>query len=235
VQGLEPAGVGARDLRECLLLQIADRGGPPLARRLVEDCLVDVEAGRLSKAARRLRVPLSRVRAAAKVILALDRAPGLSVSAPATQALTPDAAIERDGAGWRVALERGGIPRLAVSRGYARRSRETSDTETRVYLAKSLQDAERLLAALHERDRILRRILEAVVQDQRAFLKRGPSAISPVYMKDVAKTTSLPVKTVARAIEGKAVRTPYGVMPIRSLFASGDRHRPRRASTKGRA
>ncbi len=234
VQGLEPAGVGARDLKECLRLQLADRGAPPLARKLVDRCLADVEAGRLDRAARRLGAPISRVRAAAKLILSLDRAPGVSLAPPEEQGSSPDAVLEHDGGGWRVRLERAGVPDLAVSKGYARESRRTSDPETRVYLAKNFAHAERLVAALRERDRILQRVLEAVIERQRAFLLRGPSALSPVYMKDVAKTTGLPVRTIALAVEGKSVATPYGVLPIRALFASGERRRQDRKSKRGR-
>ncbi len=234
VQGLEPPGVGARDLRECLRLQLADRGAPPLARKLVDRCLADVEAGRLARAARRLGVPVSRVRASAKLILALDRAPGLSVATPEEQGSAPDAVLEHDGGGWRVRLERGDVPGLAVSKGYARQTRTTSDPDTRIYLAKHFDEAGRLVAALRERDRILQRLLEAVIERQRAFLLRGPSALSPVYMKDVAKCVGLPVKTVAQAIAGKSVETPYGVLPIRALFASGDRRRSVRKAKRGR-
>ncbi len=223
VQSLEPAGVGARDLRECLLLQLADRPAPPLARRLVEAHLPDVEAGDLQRIATRLKVPIGRVRAAARAIRALGHAPH-----PASTLVEPDAALERAGDGWRARLLRAGVPRLSVSRHYARRAKAGGDTEEGRFLAENLREAGELVQALAERDRILLLLCDEVASAQGAFLRRGPSALAPASMKDVARRLRLPLATLSRALEGKSVATPYGVMRLRAFFASGGRGTRRR-------
>lgn len=223
VQTLEPAGVGARDLRECLLLQLADRPAHPLAARLVESHLADVETGHLQRIATRLSVPIGLVRAAARAILALGHAPHAAATLD-----DPDAVIERDGDAWRARLLRVGVPRLSVSRRYARRAKSGGGSDERRFLERNVRAATELVQALAERDRILLRLCEQVVSTQGAFLRRGPSALAPAYMKDVAGRLRLTIATLSRAVEGKSIATPYGVMPLRAFFKSGSRGTRRR-------
>lgn len=217
VQALDPIGVGARSLQECLLLQL---GGQPdtdsVAVRLVKDHLASLGECRYDDLARTLDEPLSRIVDAAARIRRLEPRPGRAFGDVAP-AVHPDVTIERCGDQYRVVMpdERG--PQRYMSRQrWVAAAAATGDA--RRHLARRLQEAGRLVTALELRRETLRGIAESIVRRQPDFLEHGPERIRPLALRQVADDVGVHESTVSRAVADRYVDTPHGVFPLRSLF-----------------
>ncbi len=224
VQKLEPRGVGARDLRECLLLQLEDDGGiASLARLMIQCCLGDLARGRLPKIARRLGVPLAQVKQARDLILDLKPAPGRGLADGEHPVyLRPDVTVRMiDG---EPVIIMGGPDELKVriSPSYRRmlQQMDPSDPAYR-FLREKLDSALWLLRCLRQRERTLRTLVECLIRHQRAFFEHGPSHLRPLTLAEVARDMGVHPSTVSRARRGKYVQTAWGLFSLEFFFPSG--------------
>jgi RNA polymerase sigma-54 factor len=227
VQTLEPLGVAARDLRECLLLQLQAEAAAgrdvSLEIELVGQFLRDIEKNRLPKIARKLSREVGEIREAIDNLSHLTPRPGSLIGAQAAPAIRPDAIVELDENGEVVVtLPDEDTPRLHISRRYRRmaRDRET-DKDARQFLQRNLRSAQWLMDAILQRRSTIRRVVEAVFEVQKPFLEHGREALRPLPMSDVAETVGVHVATVSRAVAGKYVQTPQGIDPLRMFFSGG--------------
>lgn len=227
VQVLEPIGVGARDLRECLLLQLQAESlagrDVSLEMEIVSRFLRDVEMNRLPQIAKRTARTVEAVKAAIENISHLNPRPGLLVGDRTVPVIRPDAMLELgDDGDVVVTMSDGNIPRLHISSSYRRlaRNRETG-RDARQFIQKNIRSAQWLISAIQQRRDTVRRVVEEVFRVQRDFLEQGEEALKPLPMADVAKKVGVHVATVSRAVAGKYVQTPRGIFPLRMFFSGG--------------
>ncbi len=223
LQRCDPVGVGARDLRECLALQLAerDRLDPVMARFLDHlDLVARADFGRLTRLCGVDREDLEQMIAE---IRALDPRPGSSFVAEEPATAIPDLFVYRIGRrGWRVELNTAVLPRVLVDKAwYAELSSTKLDREARSYIGERLQSANWLVRSLQQRARTILRVGRAVFERQRPFLERGPTALRPLVLREIATALELHESTVSRAVAGKYVGTPHGTFPFRYFFSTG--------------
>jgi len=223
LQALEPRGIGARDLREALLLQL-DRRSPDhaLVARLVEEFLDELSKNRLPQVARALGVDLPRLRELLEQLRGLSARPALDLLDEAAPCVRPDVLVECDGGEFRLTVVREGTPEPIVSRRVERLAADrTQPRDVRARLRQRIGEARALIQALEQRHSTLRRVARALFERQRRWLDEGPRGLVPLRMIELAEELELHQSTVSRAISGKWAQTPWGVVPLRAFFQTG--------------
>ena len=229
-QSLEPPGLAARDLRECLLLQIdavsnqADAPDLTVERRLVAEHLKDIEANRLPKIARAMGLELERVKRAITHLRHFQPHPGRLLAGESPRVIRPDAIVEYDEQEDRyvATLTSGRMPSLSISRRYERMMKDGSvDKKTREFVGQNLRSARWLLDAIQQRESTLMRVINVVLAAQRDYFDQGPGALKPLPMTQVADQLGIHVATVSRAVNEKYLQTPRGIVPLRMFFSGG--------------
>lgn len=231
---LEPAGVGARDVRECMLLQLdamGDRAERPVsdedlstARLLVSEHLDDLKQNRLPRIVGRAGLSMERIKAGIEVIRRLDLAPARSLVSTSAAPVYPDAIVEYDEDSDRYIayLNDSRVPNLRINQEYARLASDRSfEKKGREFIRTNLSNARWLLDALQQRKQTLLRVIGVVVEAQRDYFDYGPQALKPLPMTQVAEQLGIHVATVSRAVADKMLLTPRGVVPLRSFFSGG--------------
>lgn len=230
---LEPAGIGARDMRECLLLQIDARQDEAteaeaqvwtLTRTLVDSHLDDLANNRLPKVAAKLNVSMDDLKHAVEKLRTLRLAPGRQLSNEAPPGIVPDGIVEFDADNDRYVayLNDRRLPNLRLNQEYALLAKDkTAPKQTREFIKTNMGNAQFLIEAIEQRKRTLLRVLEAVVAAQRDFFDYGPQSIKPLPMTKVAEQLGIHVATVSRAVAEKYIQTPRGVVALRKFFTGG--------------
>lgn len=220
LQQLEPPGVFARSLAECLALQLADRGRLDAPMRGLLDRLDRIADGGEEEVAAALGVDAARLGAMLAEVRSLDPRPGLAVGGPLAPAVVPDVIVDEEGEGWRVELNPAAFPRVYADRaGYrAARARARTGPEAE-YLAERWDEAASLVRALRQRARTVFRVADLLVRLQDGFLRRGPAALRPLTLREAAEVLGLHESTVSRVAANKAMATPRGTLPFRAFFA----------------
>ncbi len=224
VQGMEPAGVGARDLRECLLLQI--RPEMPHARqlrRLVSEHLEDLAANRMPLISKKTGFTIEEIEGLRHDLHSLQPKPGARFTVPYVPVVKPDVHVElqQDGT-WKVRLEEVDLPNLRISPLYREMlSDPATPPETREYIKRKINSAQWLIEAIEQRRSTLLRTAQAIVDHQTRFLTDGPEAIEPLKMQQIADRIGMHVTTVSRAVDDKWLQTPRGLWALRRFFVGG--------------
>lgn len=222
VQSLDPAGVGARNVRECLLLQLESRNGRGgVAWQIVSDHMDLLEKKNLRELARVLRRPLEHVQIALDVIRSLDPRPGLRYSGPGARQIEPDVYFIKEGEEYRIELNDDDLPQLRLNARYRRmldRSQEP-DRAVRNYVKERYASALLLIKNIEQRKQTILRVCEVILRRQREFLDQGPAFLRPMMIKDVAEEIGVHPSTVSRAVANKYAHTPQGVFELRYFFA----------------
>jgi RNA polymerase sigma-54 factor len=224
LHGMEPAGVGARSLSECLRLQLARKPNPnPIALRIVEHHLADLAAGRYRQLANALDCDVESVQAAVDEIQALNPRPGLAYGKLDTHYIVPDVTVEEEDGTYRVSVNARGMPRLGISSHYERllRRQDEDAKQALPYIKNRLQAAMWLMKSVEQRQQTLQRVAQAIVDEQQDFFTHGIAYLKPLTLKQVADTLQLHESTVSRATQHKTMQTPRGVFPFRYFFPSG--------------
>lgn len=222
IQSLDPPGVGARSLQECLLIQWATLDDPnPLVPEIIRHHLEDLAAGRIPRIAERLGVDCAEVQAAADAIRTLDPKPGRRFGgADEPRYVVPDVVVERVGQEYVVMVNEAPLPRLTISAQY-RRLLDTADGHTRRYVEDRIQSALWLIKSIEQRRLTLLKVTEAIVRFQRDFFDRGPRYLRPLTLREVAQAIGVHESTVSRATSGKWAQTPRGTYELKYFFSSG--------------
>lgn len=222
VQSLSPAGVGARDLRECLLLQLASRNGEGgVAWRIVADHLKLLETKQYKELARTLGRPLEHIQIAAGVIRHLDPQPGLRYSGPGAQKVEPDVYITKDGDDYLIELNDDDIPQLRLNPEYRRMldREQEPNKDTRNYIRDRYSSALQLIKNIEQRKQTILKVCQSIVRRQTDFLEHGIDQLKPMMIKDVAEEIGVHPSTVSRAVASKYAHTPQGVFELRFFFS----------------
>lgn len=231
---LDPPGLAARDLRECLLLQIDARIGqtdanPPatdmsVERLIVSDYLKDVEANRLPRIAEKAGLSIERIKQALVNLRQFHPHPGRDLLQEKPQTIIPDAIVEFDDAQDRYTarLTQDRLPNVQINEQYLKMVRDRQiDRKTREFVGNNLRSARWLLEAVQQRYATLLRVVQVVVDHQRDFFDQGPQALKPLPMTLVADQLGIHVATVSRAVADKYLQTPRGILPLRMFFSGG--------------
>ncbi len=224
VQGLDPAGVGARSLRECLLLQLKDqdRAGTD-TWRLVEECFDELIAHRWGEVSRRLSLPAGEVQVAADEIAKLDPKPGLRYSGASDNYIIPDLVIEKIDGRYHIFLNDTNLPRLKLSKSYAdiARDKKKFDADSKEFIASRLNSANWMIQAIEQRRQTMLKVMHYIVERQHDYFERGVQFLKPLTLREVAEVIGMHESTVSRVTNEKFVQTPRGVLPLKYFFSSG--------------
>jgi RNA polymerase sigma-54 factor len=222
VQSLDPAGVGARDMRECLLLQIEARNGlGGVAWQIVADHLKLLETRQYKEIAKQLGRPLEHVQMAISVIRHLDPRPGLRFSGAGVRTVEPDVYITKEGDEYIIQLNDEDIPQLRLNSQYRRmldRDHEPSK-EVRNYVKEKYASALQLMKNIEQRKQTILKVCQAIVRRQLEFLEHGIDELKPMMIKEVAEEIGVHPSTVSRAVASKYAHTPQGVFELRYFFS----------------
>ncbi len=224
VQTFEPTGVGARDLRECLLIQLDALPEPhPLARAVVAEHLAELEGRPLTRLADRLGVTVQEVQGAVEVIRSLEPKPGRTFGTEDPRYITPDVYIVKVDGRFVVVLNDEGLPRLRVSPQYRRilAAKSGSPREVRDYVESRMRSGLWLIRSIEQRQRTLYKVTESLVRFQREFLEKGIMALRPLTLKEVAEDIGMHESTVSRVTTNKYVHTPQGLFELKYFFHRG--------------
>ncbi len=233
VQTLDPPGIGARNLQECLLIQLDSVEQDPtraedhdfeLERKLVQEHLKDLEMNRYPQISRKLGRDIPEIQAAVKNLSRLQPHPGKLIGSEDSPQVTPDATIwfNEDTGKYEVEMSYDRTPSLFISAMYRKMLKERScDKKTREFLANNVRNARWLIESIEQRNSTILRVIRAVVEHQREFFDKGPEHLRPLPMIQVADQLGIHVATVSRAVSEKWVQTPRGIMPLRRFFSGG--------------
>ncbi len=222
VQRLDPAGVGARSLQECLLLQLESRGARGgVAWQIVENHLKLVESRSTKELMRLLGRPQEHIEIALEVIRHLDPKPGLKYSGPGARQVEPDVFITKNGDEYVIQIADEDLPPLRINGSYRRLldPGQGADKETKNYVKERYQSALQLIRNIEQRRQTILRVCEAIVRRQREFLENGIDALRPMMIKEVAEEIGVHPSTVSRAVANKFAHTPQGVFELRFFFS----------------
>jgi RNA polymerase sigma-54 factor len=225
VQDFDPPGVAARDVRECLLLQIAfhDMEGTP-AESIVRDHFDLLQARKFRDLAQALQLPLDETMAVVESIRHLDPKPGKKYNAQSGAYVIPDVYVLKIDKGYTIVLNEEGLPRLRISPFYRRlidRNNPEATPETREYAREKFRSAFRLIKSLEERQRTIYKVAKSIVKHQEGFLDHGYEHMRPLILRDVADDIGMHESTVSRVVNHKYMHTPRGLFEMRFFFHSG--------------
>jgi RNA polymerase sigma-54 factor len=223
IQGFHPPGIGARDLRECLLLQLERQGrGESLEYRMIRDQMNELGRRRFPEIARALNVTAAAVQDAALRIAHLDPRPGRSVASAAEVYIVPEVFVQQTGDEYVVTVNEEHLPRLRISNLYKDLMADTnSSSEDRDYIRNKIQAGKFLIKSIQQRQQTILNIAREIVKRQQEFMEQGVSALKPMTMAQVAEVVGVHETTVSRAVSGKYIETPKGIFEMRYFFTSG--------------
>ncbi|MBU0605513.1 MAG: RNA polymerase factor sigma-54 [Candidatus Omnitrophica bacterium] len=222
VQTFDPIGIGARDLRECLLLQLRSKGSDnSLAYQIVDKYLPDLQNKRYNYIAKKLKVPVEKIKEAIKEIANLEPKPGRSFSTERPVYLIPDAIVRKNKDGYELIPNDWELPRITLNEKYKRMLKQKDTPEdAKVYLNERLNAARSLINAISKRRETIRQVTQTIVSIQNGFLENGATDFKPMTLEQIAKRIGKHKSTVCRAVTGKYLQTPQGIFELRSFLSS---------------
>ena len=232
IQTFDPPGVGARDLRECLMIQLRRLDDPlsKLALRVVRDHLEDLARRRLRRITRALGISDEKLKEVAQVIEQLQPQPNLSASSDPNKLLaldtevsyiTPDLIVQKIGAEWVASLADGSVPSVKINAAYRHllnNSRGDIKDAADDYVAKNLDDARWFINAIDQRRTTMLKVANYLLQAQLPFFEEGPTRLRPMVLQDLADAIGMHVSTISRVSNGKYMQTPHGVFELKYFF-----------------
>lgn len=221
VQSLDPLGVGARDLAECLALQLPTLPNCPPELPDFLKHLEDLAAGRLQRIAQALKISLGRVQELADLVRKLDPKPGLRFSGPGeVRYIVPDVVIEEIEGEFIILVNDITVPRLGVNKAYRDALTQEEGTDTRKFVEQKLNAAAWLIRSIEQRRLTLYKVADAIVKWQTEFLRNGIRYLKPLTLRDIAEEIGVHESTVSRATAHKYVQTPRGIFEFKFFFAN---------------
>jgi RNA polymerase sigma-54 factor len=224
IQNLDPPGVGARDLRECLMLQLKEAGlEHSVPFRLVRDCFEELINHRWSEISKRFGISPADVQKAADEIQKLDPKPGIKHSDLSDNYITPDLIVEKIDGRYHVFLNDANLPRLKLSKAYQEiaRDKKKFDGESKEFISNKLNSANWMIQAIEQRRQTMLKVMNYIVERQRDFFEKGVQFLKPLTLREVAEVINMHESTVSRVTNEKYVQTPRGVLPLKFFFSSG--------------
>jgi RNA polymerase sigma-54 factor len=221
IQAFDPAGVAARSIQECLLLQLrVDPNPDPVSVEIVEQYFEDLSRRRYPDIARAMKLPLDRIMESVEEIMGLEPKPGRRFGGNDSRYIIPDVVVYKLGGEYVVVLNEDGIPRLRVNSLYRSLLRSSGD-EAKQYVEQKLRSAVWLIKSVDQRQRTLRKVTTSIVKFQREFLDKGLAYLRPLSLRDVGEDIGMHESTISRVTTNKYVETPQGLFELKFFFHSG--------------
>ncbi len=224
IQRFDPVGIGARNLQECLLIQLEEQEPRnELAIEIIKNHFDDFTNKRFEKITKKLDITLEDLRDALDHIMKLNPKPGEGYTSLGDTAIIPDLIVERDGDDFRIILNDWHIPHLRINNNYKKLLLDKKNTsrETREFVRKRLESARWLINSIHQRRLTILKVMETIVKKQREFFEKGKEYIKPMILKDVADEIGMDISTVSRVTNGKYVQTEWGIFELKYFFSEG--------------
>ncbi len=223
VQSLDPAGVGCRDLQECLLIQVRGAGlAGSMPEILIRDCLPLLQAKRYKEIARRLSCDLEEIREALETLRQFTPRPGQQYGSSDPVYIQPDVSMSKDDGEYKVEVADDGMPKLRLNRAYRALLRQQEVPEdTKSFIKDRMRAAMELLKSIDQREQTIYRVCKVIVRRQADFLDSGLLALKPMLIKDVAEELGVHSSTISRVVSNKYALTPQGIVELRKFFSVG--------------
>jgi len=227
VRTFDPPGVGCRDLRESLVLQLDARGvaADHIARRVLEEHWELFLRRQFPAIAKKLGIELAELEPAVELIRTLETRPGREFGSERAQYIEPDVHVYKVGGEYLIQLNDDGLPRLRVSRAYRRMLQtmrhDSSQSEAKQFIKDKIRSAVWLIKSLDQRQRTIYKVASSIIRQQRDFLDHGIERLKPMVLRDVAEDIGMHESTVSRVVSNKYIHTPRGVFPMKFFFHSG--------------
>ncbi len=225
VQKLEPPGVGARDLAECLLIQMAQSSEDMnFEQRLVSEHIDELLENHLPDIARKMNCSVEEINQAIERMSKLDTSPGMQIGRDRNHPITADVIVQSldDSNGYSVRLADSDLPALRVSSYYAKMAKDTGVNEkTKEFLQNNIRSARWIIDAINQRKNTLLKVTRSIVEFQRDFFEKGQLYLKPLPMSKIADDVGVHLATVSRAVAGKYVQCSWGILPLRKFFSGG--------------
>jgi RNA polymerase sigma-54 factor len=223
IQGFYPPGVGARDLRECLLIQLQREGREnSVEYRIVSEHMEDLGKRRFPEIARRMDISVEEVQRAANQIARLNPRPGQVFAAAPQNYVLPDVTVEKMDGDYQITLNNEQIPHLRISNIYKDIiAQGNNGAEVKDYIRDKIRSGKFLIRSIHQRQQTISNIAHQIVSRQRDFFEHGPSHLKPMTMGEIADAVGVHETTVSRAVSGKYMATPQGIFEMKYFFTSG--------------
>ncbi|MEI7904038.1 MAG: RNA polymerase factor sigma-54 [Candidatus Firestonebacteria bacterium] len=221
IQALEPVGVGAFDLKECLLIQLKAKGlKDSISWKIVTDCWGEFEKGKFREIAEKLKAEQAEVGEAVRIISKLEPKPGREIESEEVRYIVPDVIIEKDeNSGYRILLNNQGMPRLELNRVYQKLLKSGSPGgKEKKFLEEKLKAAIAVIKAIEERKKTLFKVTRAIVGRQSEFLEKGIEHLKPLTLKEISEEIGMHESTVSRVTANKYVQAPGGIFAFRHFF-----------------
>jgi RNA polymerase sigma-54 factor len=224
IQTFDPPGVGARNLQECLLIQLGARGlEDSLAAKIIRDHFDDFKQKRYPELAKKLKVSIQEIQNQSQVISTLDPKPGFEIVAADPQYVIPDLVVDKVDDKYVVYLNDKNIPRLRINHVYQEellKDGKDGDRETKEFIQSRLKSARWLIQTIEQRRRTMVKVMECIVDKQREFFEKGTTYLRPLTLQQVASEINMHESTVSRVTTSKYVQTPRGVFALKFFFSS---------------
>ncbi|HKZ17109.1 MAG TPA: RNA polymerase factor sigma-54 [Geobacteraceae bacterium] len=224
IQGFDPMGIAARNLQECLLIQVRQLGmSGSLVEVILQDHLKDLETRKYKQIAKALGIDFNEVLATAKIISGLDPKPGRQYNQDDVQYISPDIFVQKVGDEFVVMLNDEGLPNIKINPYYAvdSRSPALADSKTEEYINDKMRSALWLIKSIHQRQRTIYKAAKSIVKFQRDFLEHGIEHLKPLVLRDVAEDIGMHESTISRVTTNKYMQTPQGLLELKYFFNSG--------------
>jgi len=218
-----PVGVGARDLKDCLLIQLRRLGKEnSMEAKIVANHLEDLGKRRFPEIARRLGTTVEQIQACANLIATLDPKPGQIFTPNPNKYVLPDVSVEKVEGEWQITLNGDQIPHLRISNAYKElMAQDGGNTDVREYIREKIRSGKFLIKSIHQRQQTISNIAHEILKRQHDFFEYGPTALRPMTMVQIAEAVGVHETTVSRAISGKYMATPWGVFEMKYFFTPG--------------
>ena len=222
IQTFDPIGIGARDLRECLLLQLRSKGrNDSLACKIVDRYLPYLQNKRYDYIAKKLKVPVEKIKEPMKEIANLEPKPGRSFNTEKPVYLIPDAIVRKNEDGYELIPNDWELPRITLNERYKKMLKQKDTPEdAKIYLGERLKAARSLINAINKRRETIQQVTETIVSIQNGFLENGATDFKPMTLEQIAKRIGKHKSTVSRTVTGKYLQTPHGILELRSFLSS---------------
>ena len=222
VQHLEPAGIAARDLRECLLIQLEDSKNST-AFTIIKHYFEDFSNRRFDILLEKTNIANQELEAAIKVISRLNPRPGEGIKFTKDEIVIPDLIVRMQNEKWSIYNNDSGIPELRVNPDYVAMLEEESSTktETHIFLKKRFNSAQWFIQAIEQRRQTMKRVMQSIIDHQPDFFSGRTDSLRPLKLMDIANDLDLDVSTISRSTRGKYVDTPFGIFELKSYFTEG--------------
>ena len=225
LQKFDPPGIAARDLKECLLVQIRLLDiDSPLPEKIVEDHLKDLETKNYNNIARKQKISIDDVKQAVLLISKLNPKPGLLYNEEKPQYIIPDVFVFKTGDVYRIALNDDGMPRLRINNLYKEimsGMKKNEGKECKTYIRDKLQSATWLIKSIQQRQKTIYRVSESIVEHQVEFFDKGINYLKPMVLRDIADDVEMHESTISRVTTNKYMHTPRGIFELKYFFNSG--------------